>query len=107
MNDHSTCQPPQHGGCQHGEPDCPMQACTCGQPHYFTAMLDAGIWEDDLGKHIRFAVTEHGVAIQIDLLHPGEDDTAVERQVETLLGLMTGLPELVGEVMDRTMGVDE
>jgi hypothetical protein len=56
--------------------------------------LDMGVWEDELGKHIRFAITDLGVAITLDLTHE-TDEQAIEDQAVATMGLLANLPELV------------
>lgn len=69
------------------------------EPQVIAVNMESGAWEDELGKHLRVAVLDAGVAINIDLL-PVEE-ARQDEQATVLLALVENLLEIVGETLER------
>ena len=61
--------------------------------------LETGVWQDDLGKHMRFAITELGVGITIDMMLP-ENEEQADDQAVALLAMVVNLPDLMAETLE-------
>ena len=62
-------------------------------------ILDLGIWEDDLGKHMRFSVVELGVSYTLDIL-PIEEKHA-GAQASAVIEMAQSMPDLISEIVDH------
>lgn len=66
-----------------------------------TIDMESGVWEDGLGKHLRFSAVDLGVAIAVDLLHVEQVDQ--DRQATATIALAENLPRLMLEALDRAL----
>jgi len=61
--------------------------------------LDTGVWQDELGKHMRFSVVDLGVAFTLDILPVREDQEA--DQAAAVIAMATDMEGLIAEALDH------
>jgi len=58
--------------------------------------VEATVWTDEFGRHIRFAVAEAGVSVQLSLL-PTED---TDMQATTAMQALMQAPNIMSHILD-------
>ena len=58
--------------------------------------VEASTWQDEFGKHIRYSIPEHGVAVELNLI-PTEDEDA---QASVAVRALNEAPAIISRILE-------